>query len=148
MANPLKPISAKQAIITISDISDVYWMSSKGGKVNREEIEYNDGKQGIIQTFVGFIKLENLVLMKSFDPAADKAVLTWIDNQIKTPTPFNVAIQPVKADLTGSPFEGSSQILYSNCQLGDYKLPEWDRNSTGLAMIEIKVIFNSLPTYQ
>jgi hypothetical protein len=144
----LQPITQKQAVITISDLPDVFWLSSKGGKVNTEKVPYNDGKQGIIQTFTGFLSLTALTLMKSFDPVADKAVVAWFNKQKATPTPFNVAIQPVKADLAGSVFDGSSQILYSDCLLGDYQLPEFNRDSTGLAMIECEVLFNTIPTYQ
>lgn len=148
MPSLLKPISQKQAVITISSLRDIYWTALRGGKVTREKIKYSDGRQGITQTFVGFLELENLTLMKPFDPAKDKSVIKWCRDQVDKPTPFNVAIQPVKSDLAGTPFEGSSQILYSNCSLGDFKLPEWDRNATGLAMVEIEVIFNALPTYQ
>jgi hypothetical protein len=147
MATALKPISQKQAVITISDISDTYWISIKGGRVSREKVKYNDGKKGIIQTLTGFIELESLTLTKSFDPSADKTVIAWIKKQLDSPTAFNVAIQPVKSDITGSVADGAGQILYSNCQLGDHKLPEFDRNSTGLAIIEVEVIFNELPTY-
>lgn len=149
MANPLKPIPQKQAVITISTLPDTYWISSKGGKVTREKVKYNDGKTGIVQTIPSFMELEALTLQKAFDPAADAAVVTWIESQDKSPAPFNVAIQPVKSDIAGSPFDGAKQLLFSNCVLGDYKLPtEWDRNSTGLAMIEVEIIFNTPPTYQ
>ncbi|MBW4558428.1 MAG: hypothetical protein KME59_21385 [Trichormus sp. ATA11-4-KO1] len=144
----LNPISQKQAIITISDISGVYWKALNGGKVAREKIKYNDGKQGIEQTFVGFLSLEDLTVMKNFDPKEDGVVINWVEQQVANPTPFNVAIQPVKSDLVGSPFDGAKQILYSNCQLADYKYPTWDRESSGLAVFELVLIFNSLPTYQ
>ena len=147
MVSLLKPIGQNQAVITISDISGVYWSSSKGGKVTRQVTKYDDGQTGLVQSFLGFIELSEITLMKSFDPSADKAVLAWVDKQLKMPTPFNVAIQPIKADLAGSQFEGSSQILYSNCQLKDYDLPDFDRTATGVAMMEIVVIFNSLPSY-
>lgn len=145
----LQPISQKQAVITISgEINDVTWTAARGGRVTREKIQYNDGKKGVVQTFTGFLSLEALTLQKSYDPKADVAVIAWIKSQMDNPTPFNVAIQPVKADLAGTAVEGSKQILYSNCVVGDFKLPDFDRNSTGLATIEVEIIFNEMPTYQ
>lgn len=144
----LKPISQKQAVITISEISDVAWTAIRGGRVQREKTTYDDGKSGIIRTFTGFFSFEPVTLSKSFDPVNDQKVIDWIKGQVENPTPFNVAVQPVKADLAGTPFDGAKQLLYSNCTIGDYKLPDFDRNSTGLATIEVEVIFNELPTQQ
>jgi hypothetical protein len=144
----LKPISQKQAIITISDISDVQWRSVSGGKVTRERIKYDDHKTGLEQTFVGFSSLEELTVVKNFDPTADAKVFNWAIGQNAKPTIFNVAIQPVKTDLLATPFEGSKQILYSNCTLAEYLFPNWDRESSGLAVVTLTIIFNTPPTYQ
>jgi hypothetical protein len=143
----LRPISQKQFHARISDISDVFWMTVRGGQIDREKIKYNDGQKGIIQQFAGFIEIADLTLSKSFDPVQDSKVIQWCRKQIDTPTAFEVSLTPILSDLTGSQVPGSSEIKYSNCQLVGYKMPEADRNSSGLAMIEVTVICNELVSY-
>lgn len=143
----LNPISSRQAIITISELPNTFFMSAKGGKVGREKVKYNDGQKGIEKQFIGFTTLEALTLTKAFDPSADKVVISWFKTQSDNATPFSVAIQAVKSDLAGSAFTGSSQLIYHNCVLGDYDYPDWDRMSSSLAIITIEIIYNELPSY-
>ncbi len=147
MAGILKPVQSKQAIITISELTDVVFTSMKGGKIAREKIKFNDGQTGIERQFVGFSSFENILVSKPFEPNKDGVIISWCKTQSNSPTAFNLAIQPVKNDLAGSVLEGASQILYSNCSLGDYSWPEWDRSSSSLAMITLEIIFNELPSY-
>ena len=142
----LKPITQKQFIATISDISSVYWMVARGGRVSREKVQYATGNKGLIQNMAGFTSIEDLSLSKSFDPEADASVITWVQSQIDNPTIFSVQLQPVKADLAGSAVV-SNTIRYDNCQVVSYKLPDMDRNSSGLAMFELTLIVNELPVY-
>jgi phage tail-like protein len=144
----LKPISQKQAIITISDLPDIFITSISGGQATREKVEFNNGQDGITRTMPGFTKYEPLNLTKTFSPENDAKLVEWLEKQNVNPAPFNIAIQPVQADIANTPVPGSKQILYSNCFVSSYKLPEFDRNSTGLAIIEFEIVFNEAPSLQ
>jgi T4-like virus tail tube protein gp19 len=139
----LKPISQRQFIITISGCNAL-WTSIKGGKATIEEITFNSGQNGVELTLPGFIKYDKLTLSKIFNPVSDKEVIKWMNEQRAKPTEFNVAQQPVNADLAGSLYEGAGQILYAGCHLMSFKLPDADRMASGLAMLEIEVSYSAI----
>jgi hypothetical protein len=143
----LAPISQKQAKIVISAIPGIFWTSNKGGKLSREEVKYNNGQTGLEQTYVGFSMVEPLTLSKPYDPVADKAIAAFVTTQRSNGTPFSITVTPVQADVAGSPLAGAVGVTYPNCVLTGYKPADFDRNGQGLAMIEVTVAVNGIPTY-
>lgn len=142
----LQPISVKQARIFVNGISAPF-TSISGGKYGREEVKYNDGVNGLEKTYMGMTAIENLTLGKPFDPVSDKDILAFIANQRSATTGFTVTVSPVNADIAGSPLAGAGTITYTNCALVSYMPSKFDRSGTGLAMIEMVIAVNSLPTY-
>ena len=145
MALPV--ISQKQARITISGLTKIFWTSIKGGELTQEEVVYNDGNLGIEQTYTGFTKIGKLTLSKPFDPVGDKALQTFIKEQATKKTTFNITVTMVESDVAGTPLSGASDITYNNCIFLGYVPPNFDRDGTGLAKCELMVACNSMPTY-
>ena len=143
----LTVITQKQAKIEIDGLQGIFWTSIKGGKLSHEEVSYNDGAQGLELVFAGLIKLENITLSKPYDPVNDKAIQDFIEKQRKTKTTFNVKVTPVNADIEGTPISGGAGTIYNNCMLISYMPPQFDRDGTGLAKVEMVLGLNSLPTY-
>lgn len=142
----LQPISQKQARIFVNGISAPF-ISISGGKYSREEVKYNDGVNGMEKTYMGMIVIENLTLGKPFDPVSDKDILAFVIAQRSATTGFTVTVSPVNADAQGSPLAGAGTITYTNCVLVSYMPAKFDRAGNGLAMIEMVISCNSLPTY-
>lgn len=143
----LTAITSKQAKIEIEGLQGIFWTSIKGGKMSLEEVSYNDGAQGLELVLAGLTKLENITLMKPFDPVNDKRLTDWIAGQRATKTTFSVKVTPVNADVAGSAIQGSKDITYNNCMFLSYNPPQFDRDGTGLAKCELVLGLNSLPTY-
>ena len=146
MAN-LSPISVAQAKIVISALAGVFWTGIDGGKQERETVEYNDGQLGLTKTYLGFTKIEPLKLMKPYDPASDAALQAFITTQRSNPTPFSITVTPVQSDVAGSPLAGAVGVTYPNCVLVYYTPAKFDRNGKGLAIVEVGIAVNSMPTY-
>ena len=142
----LTPISSKQAKIFISGVSSQF-TSISGGKYSREEVKYNDGNNGIEKTFAAMTTIEGLTLTKPYDPIADKEITAFINTQRLNGKPITITVNPVNADVQGTPIAGAGTITYSDCTLVGYTPAKWDRQSTGLAMIEMSFAVNSVPTY-
>lgn len=142
----LQPISVKQAKIFIGGVSAPF-TSISGGKYSREDIKYSDGVNGIEKTTPGLITIEALTLTKPFDPVSDKEIASFISNQRNAKQSFTVTVNPVNADAQGSPLAGATTITYTGCVLLSYTPAKFDRNGSGVAMIEMTVQTNELPTY-
>ena len=144
----LQPITMKQAKIEISaPLLGIFWTSIKGGKMSHEEVSYNDGAQGLELVFTGLTKLENITLTKPYDPVNDAAIHSFISSQRSAKTAFSVSVTPVNADIAGSPISGGKTIIYNNCTFISYNPPQFDRDGTGLAKVEMVIGLNSLPTF-
>lgn len=143
----LQPITTKQAKIEISSLMGIFWTSIKGGKLSQEEVVYNDGAQGLDLTLTGSSKLEHITLIKPYDPVNDSQIHTFISGQRATKVAFSVSVLPVNADVAGSPVAGGKPITYNNCTFISYNPPQFDRDGTGLAKVEMVLALNSMPTY-
>lgn len=143
----LQPITQKQSKIEVSALTGIFWTSIKGGKMSHEEVGYSDGQAGMEKTFTGLMKIEPITLTKPYDPVNDKAIQTFLNSQRATKTAFNVTVTPVNTDVAGSPLPGGQPQTYSNCMVLSYTPAQFDRNGTGLAMVELVLAVNSLPTY-
>lgn len=143
----LTAVTSKQGKIEISDLQGIFWTSIKGGKLSLEEVNYNDGSQGLELVLPGFTKLENITLTKPYDPVNDATIHTFIAAQRVTKTPFSVVVTPINADIAGSSISGGRSITYNNCTFLGYTPPQFDRDGTGLAKCEMVLGINSLPTY-
>lgn len=144
---PLKNISQKQFVITISGITSTYWTMASGGKTNRDKILIADGQRGINYNIPGFLTLEPITLQKPFEPVEDKTLVEWVKGQMSEPTEFNLSLQPVKADLSGTEFASAATIQYPKCYLFDYKFPDADRTAANVAMFELTIEPVEPPTY-
>lgn len=141
----LSPITTKQASIIIEGCPGS-WSSVDGGDVETDTATYYDTVTGLKQTVVGMLSITDRVLKRPYDPIADKGVLAWVSGQLTKPSAFTISIQPVNADLNGTAKTGGKQT-YTNCVLTKYTPPKFDREGSGVAMIEITVAVNSMPTF-
>lgn len=144
MAN-LKPILSSQFLVTVDGIQG-YWTKVSSPKDNRAEVKYNDGQTGFTRTLLGFVTREKVTLSKPYDPAADRALITWYKEKMANGAsqPFVVTIQTVNADTQATPLAGAPTIILTQCQLASFKYPEVDRDSTKLAMIEMEVYHDDI----
>lgn len=146
MAN-LSPITQKQARVIVSALPGVFWTSISGGKYSHEEVKYNDGNAGLTKTYFGMAEIEPITVKKPYDPVNDGAIQAFASAQRSSKTPFNVTVQPVNADVAGSNLAGAKAITYENCTFLSYTPPQFDRDGSGLAMVEMTFAVNSLPSY-
>lgn len=147
MPSNLQPISQKQSKIVISELQNVFWTSIKGGKLENESITYSDGQEGLEKTYAGIAKIEPITLTKPYDPVNDAAIQAFIKKQKAQAKPFNVVVTPINADVAGGNYPNGKPQTYNNCTFISYTPPQFDRNGNGLAMVEMTLAVNSLPTY-
>ena len=142
MAN-LKPIQQKQFLVFFdgSALLSTYFTKVTAPKESRDEVEYNNGQDGTTYTSLGFTKRDKVTFSKPFDPVADKAIITWYKGRRAASTEkFTATIKPVNADQAGSDISGAGTLTLTGCEVVSFKMPEADRMSTGLAMLEIEVV--------
>lgn len=144
MAN-LAPVSVKQARTICSFFPSAFWSGSDGGDIDKDEISYTDTNLNIQQTIAGVAKISNKTLKKVHDPVADAPLIAAILAQLKSQTAFSVTVQATKSDVEGTPL--GALTTYPNCALMSFKPPKYDREGSGVAMIEITVAINSMPTF-
>ena len=142
----LKPVMTKQFLVVLDGVSAKFSKCS-GISETRDSADYDDGETGQTFTHLGFIKLEEVTLSKTFDPVADKALVDWWVQQKKAPTDFTVTIQPVQADTQGTAISGSRALILQGCQVSSFRHAEVDRTGSGIAMLEIRV-YPKAVTYQ
>ena len=145
MAN-LQPITVKQTRITVKGCPG-FWSSHDGGEVDKESVKYFEPAANLQKTIAGVASVSDLKLKRLFDPNVDKATIEWILGQMAEPEPFNVVSQPVNADVAGTPIAGGGTFTYPNCTILKYTPPKFDKEGKSLAMIEITVAVNQIPTY-
>lgn len=143
----LKPISVKQARITVSGLNDIAFTSISGGKYSREEIKYNDGVNGIERTTAGMITIEALTLTKPHDPVNDKSIAKFMNDLQKSGNFVTITVNPVNSDVAGTDLAGAVSTTYTGCTLISYSPPKFDRNGSGLAMTEVMFAVSQMPTY-
>ena len=146
MSVNLQPISVKQFLVTIGGQSFTF-QSKKGGKIQWTEETYNAPDQGVEYKHHSFQKMDNLTLTKLFDPAADRALITWSNTITQNRAPFTVTVQPVQSDLAGTVYPGGGTFIYTGCELVSITDPESDRDGSGLAKLELEISFQNR-TYQ
>jgi hypothetical protein len=143
----LKPISVKQARITVAGLNDIAFTSISGGKYAREEIKYNDGVNGIERTSAGMISIEPITLTKPHDPVNDKSITKFINDLQKSGNFVTVTVNPVNSDVAGTDLAGAASTTYTGCTLISYSPAKFDRNGNGLAMVEVMFAVSQMPTY-
>lgn len=144
MAN-LQPVSVKQARMVASFYPSAFWSSADGGDITADEISYTDTNTNLKMTLAGVLGVGKKTLKKVHDPVVDAPLLAAITAQFKSAKPFSVTVQPVKNDVEGTAL--GSLTTYPNCTLLGFKPPKYDREGSGVAMIEIDVAVNSMPTF-
>lgn len=144
----LRPILSKQFVTQVGDLPTTYFTKVSGLQESYDETEYNDGEKGRLFVHVGFMKIDKVTLSKPFDPAQDVALIQWYQGQKTNRQPFTVTIQPVSADLNGSPIAGAKTLTLTGCTVTRMKYPDVDReSSSAIAMLEIDVYPQDV-TYQ
>jgi hypothetical protein len=143
----LVPITQKQTKIEISALQGIFWTSIKGGKLSYEEETYNDGVEGLAKTYSGMAKIEPITISKPYDPVNDGNIQKFITDQKANRTPFSVTSTPVNADLAGTAIQNAKAITYNNCVFMGYNPPQFDRDGSGIAKVELMFAVNSLPSY-
>ena len=86
------------------------------------------------------MKYEPVTLSKPYDAAQDASLEDWCVATLDTGDTFSVSIQPVNADLEGTPIEGSRTLVMADSQLASFEPPTVDRDSTGGAMLTLEVL--------
>lgn len=169
MAN-LKPISQKQFKVTItsaatpntsgastgntstassgtqattSSVSDFFFTKVTAPKETRETMDYNDGQTGTTYKMLGFTSRDNVTLTKPFNPAQDKQLASWYNQQVASASDFTVSIQPVSNDNSGSALTGAGTLQLMGCEVVSLKFPDVDRMGNGAATIELEIIYKS-----
>lgn len=142
MAN-LRPITQRQFIVQISNLGSFAFTKATSPKETRETTDYNDGQRGTVYKLPGFTSRDNVTLSKPFYPAQDKALVTWYQNQKKAEAQkFTVSIQPVNADLEGSAIAGAGTFILTGCEVVSLKLPDVDKMGSGIAMMEVEILYD------
>lgn len=142
----LRPISQKQFLVSLSGLPEIYFTKATAAQESREVIEYTDGQTGTVYKMPGFSSRENVTLSKPFHPDQDKALVDWYNGQKAKNYPdgkFTVSITPVSADRVASLFgDGKNTIVLTGCEVVSFKFPEVDRMSSGLAVLELELLFD------
>lgn len=159
----LKPIHQKQFLVFIGDagatststsgastskdntataLVKTYFTKATAPKESRDEAEYNDGQTGTTYVSLGFTKREKVTLSKPFDPSADKTLVAWYKSRRSATDKFTTSIKPVAADQAGSEISGAGTLTLTGCEVASFKMPDVDRMATGVAMLEIEIVFD------
>lgn len=159
----LKPIQQKQFLVFIGDTAasgsssgssssgsanttttlvKTYFTKATAPKESRDEAEYNDGQTGTTYVSLGFTKREKVTLSKPFDPVADKTLVTWYKSRRSATEKFTTSIKPVAADQVGSEIASAGTLTLTGCEVASFKMPDVDRMATGVAMLEIEIVYD------
>jgi hypothetical protein len=144
----LRPITVQNFVVTINGakgLTDtVTFEKCSNLKLARPTSEYNDGQTGQKMSTFGFADRSTLSLSKAYDPVNDAILEKWASDAIQNPTEnsqFTVTVQPVNSDLAGTPISGASPRTFTGCEVISLKLPDIDRNSSGVARLELDIYF-------
>jgi hypothetical protein len=141
----LKPISTKQGRIVIDGCPGL-WSSADGGNIESDKITFIDPNTGLKQTNAGTLMMSDMTLKRVYDPKQDVAAIAWCIGQLTKPTNFGITITPTSNDVQGSAL-GAGVQKFASCVLTKYTPPKFDREGSGVTMIEIEVSINALPTF-
>lgn len=139
MPSNLKPVAKKQFVLTIEGVAGNFTKCT-APKVTREENQYNDGQTGQTRTHLGFTTVEKVTLSKNYDAVADKVMISWLEETLRTNRIFTATIQPIQADLAGTVITGSGTFMLTECQLVSVTYPEADREGSGLSMFSLELV--------
>lgn len=142
----LHPIQQRQFLVFIDGVQ-AYFTKVTAPKETRPRSNYNDGEKGLTRKHIGFLELDDVTLSKPFDPAQDKALIQWWEEQKKNPQPVTVTIQPVNTDVEGTPIQGAGTLVLTECVAAEFTYPSVDREADGMAMLEILLVPGAV-TYQ
>jgi hypothetical protein len=136
----LDQISQKQFIVTLEGRKALFQKVTAPKEMFGEQ-EFNDGQSGQIFTHLDFLKLDKVTLTRNYNPISDPVdLVAWYQEYRKNPTDLSISVQPVKADLAGSPIPGSKTMILSGCRIVSFKFPSADREGSGMATLEIEVM--------
>lgn len=139
----LRPLTQKQFIVQMDTLTGMYFSKVTAPKESREVVEYTDGQTGAVYKMPGFISRENVTLAKPFSPEQDKALVSWYNTKkAANAAKFTITIQPVNADQAGSAAAAGATLALTGCEVVSLKMPDVDRMGSGLAMIEIEVLYD------
>lgn len=141
MAN-LKPLTRQRWVINIDEATEITFDTCSGVQVEYSQTDFNDGVTGQTKTAVGFLKNSNVTLGKVADEETDAPLRSWLANQAKAATPFNLAIRAVTVNKAGDPLTSYEPIKCTQCSLVRVKYPEPDRTSSDLAKWEVEIVVN------
>lgn len=139
------PISVKQARLVCSFLPNVTWSSTDGGDIAADPIKYQDTALNIQKTIGGTMSISNRTLKKVHDPSADSAAIKSILAQFESGQSFSMTVQTTRADVKGTALGGLT--TYPDCTLLGFKTPNYDRDGSGVATIEIEIAVNAMPTF-
>ena len=145
-----KPITEKQFVVTLEGMP-VIFSKVTGVKATAEKTPYSDGSTGIEYTHVGMVTYPPITLSKVLDATEDKKLIDFAVSKLDAKdnndaAGFTVTIKPVNPDVAGTPVSGGLTITLVGCQISGYTLPNADRGSTSMAMIELEIVFTGITT--
>jgi hypothetical protein len=117
--------------------SGIFAQKVTGQGWSRETTTYADPDKNIKGTLVGLTEIQDITLSSIFD-AAQRGLIDWLKAQKANPTRFTVTLQPVDQTADAKPI--GAAFTHRGCQLKSANYPEMDRESAGVAMIEITYV--------
>ena len=133
-------VSQNQFQVVIPDISGAYFSKMSAPKESRVETQYTDPQAGREYTHLSFFKTEKVTLTHLYTPDVANQVKAWWQKWKTSPQPkFTCTAQPVAADISGNPLQGSTAMTLIGCQPVSVKGVDIDRSGTSMAMIEIEL---------